>query len=504
MATPKWVTWVWDGKTLKDGAGKPVELNQERPLGSGTLKFFGGSKGRHVAFFAAPSRYKYSVKLQRSGNYRLGEDYGHRVMDASDEKDPIKKVFRELDTPCSERHLTMVPATDLAQQGELVEEGRREGQYASPGVGLFKRGEHGSIEESWVFEGCDPVLLKGVLLNLLYGADTDEEFLKLLTLRDLAKAQAWLEKHFAIEPVPGHGDRLMWRKKHEGEDVSTLENFLHLRGDHKEQVVITANQVFVALIQRYGFQVLEPFMSEDGQAWVKALKSLDEAVKYVTSRYNVAFVKTFTGFPIRVKKPHETVFTTLGDTSFLDQGEELTPLFHHNGLARRLGKESLTIQQQLCAYDEKIVVSAKLLGSKILLNSGGSISIEKPASDYGVIPLAGLACWGARGPKSGEVITTVDTQIIACLEGEFLFDKVGANLLVKSSYQGTSLKALVWERGRYNVLCLEKGEGGYWIARDPAIQYELFILERRYFRLVYDQEGMAQPGHPLLVVSSPR
>jgi len=81
---------------------RPMPLGQRQPLGLGSVELRRTPKaGLHLVRFSSSGRFKFALPLHRDGVYRVGAEYGHRVVPPSEEPDPIKRQLRLRGIPVS-------------------------------------------------------------------------------------------------------------------------------------------------------------------------------------------------------------------------------------------------------------------------------------------------------------------------------------------------------------------------------------------------------------------
>jgi hypothetical protein len=206
-----WVTIEKRGGAVYFEGGEIFEMDIPYSMGFGSVELRNTKKaGLHVARFSGSGRFTYSLRLTKNSFYRLGPDYGHRVIPPEEEKDPIKRVLREMKEPisklirmpegevlnistfskdiwraCPEGERTNSFTTDGHEETEITGYNSLEdvNQYASPEVWrsgtisgatyaidvveqVHLGGVYPHIETIYVWPNCDPVKLKEVLESL--------------------------------------------------------------------------------------------------------------------------------------------------------------------------------------------------------------------------------------------------------------------------------------------------------------------------------------------------
>jgi len=88
-------------------------------LNGGAMQLRDTKKGLHMAVFSKSGKFQYSTSMRRDGKYQFGLRFGHRIIETSEEKHPIKKVMRALQIPVgklklmkSDEPLTISPDDD--------------------------------------------------------------------------------------------------------------------------------------------------------------------------------------------------------------------------------------------------------------------------------------------------------------------------------------------------------------------------------------------------------
>ncbi len=98
--------------------GTPFAVGQRVPMGLGSIELrYTQETGFHVVRFSQSGYIKYSLRLSRDGErYRLGPEYGHRIITPSEETDPIKRILREMDIPVSRLERTSEPTLKVDER----------------------------------------------------------------------------------------------------------------------------------------------------------------------------------------------------------------------------------------------------------------------------------------------------------------------------------------------------------------------------------------------------
>lgn len=100
---------------IKEGTALPMDT--PIGMGVGSIELRNTPKmGLHIARFSGGGRFVYSLRLWPGSRYRLGPDRGHRVVPPREEKDPIKRVLRELDIPVSRLVRTEAPTLEVGER----------------------------------------------------------------------------------------------------------------------------------------------------------------------------------------------------------------------------------------------------------------------------------------------------------------------------------------------------------------------------------------------------
>jgi len=78
------------------------KIGEEFNMGCGSVELKKTKKaGLHVVRYSGSGNFTYVLKLHKDGDYILGANYGHRKKSPEEEKEPIKRVLRELEIPLS-------------------------------------------------------------------------------------------------------------------------------------------------------------------------------------------------------------------------------------------------------------------------------------------------------------------------------------------------------------------------------------------------------------------
>lgn len=124
---------------------------------------------------------------------------------------------------------------------------------------------------------CDPESLEKALIELFYGKGANRLYLE--ALKDSLIAEEWLSKNLCIN---------RFLSKEAGPDTIILE------GDKKLSLSrwTRGEQAIVHLIKVHGHRVLTRVLSNHGlyeqKNFIQALESLDEAEKFIATKYKVA------------------------------------------------------------------------------------------------------------------------------------------------------------------------------------------------------------------------
>jgi hypothetical protein len=190
---------------------QPMRIGEEVPMGFGSIVLRDSpKKGLHIIRLSGEGHPRYTLRLRREGKYRLGPDYGGRVISAAEERHPIKRVLRLLELGVhrlrlsggeflltthercvflpdgSERIYSRLIITD----GEKDLCGSRQGgsttqhfirvtgasyAFACESVQNRTRGFRIFIPQVWTWPHCDPAVLESTLRSALTGTPVTKE-----------------------------------------------------------------------------------------------------------------------------------------------------------------------------------------------------------------------------------------------------------------------------------------------------------------------------------------
>jgi len=272
-------------------------------------------KGFHIVRLSSSGGFKYALVPKISGKYMLGPDYGHRVMDPSEETDPIKRILRELGIPVSILQLASEPMLRVGSRwydnahcpngrdtNSWIHDGKSSdyesddlegahGHFAGGGNNYYtiegatyainiESGRHmggstwskpGSIV---VWPSCNSAVLADALAPYIYGGGADFEYIG--ALKDFGAAQKWVAKHFKITPHPEKGDRVI---------IDGTTDFIIESDESRNTCVLDR------LLRKHGVFLIEEYLSEEQQFFFRAKRDVVEAARYIFAHYRVVAVK---------------------------------------------------------------------------------------------------------------------------------------------------------------------------------------------------------------------
>jgi hypothetical protein len=281
------------GDSVKSGIGS-IELRKTQRA------------GLHMVRLSGSGGFNYSLPLHRDGTYRMGPSWGHRVKEATEESDPIKRVLREMGIPVSvlkkgeeqplsvssrwydNHHCPNGRATTRWVTDGNTSEAREE--ILEQASGYFNGGGcyhytisgatyaiqvsggqvHSRSREDRpativVWPGCDPKKLGDALALIIHGEGADLDFMS--ALGDAEKARQWVGQKFA------------------GQVVDTGYRQSGFPGYHSSPLH--------TLCEKHGVEeVVGGLLHSDERAFLRALKEGgDVAIQYILSHYRVVAVK---------------------------------------------------------------------------------------------------------------------------------------------------------------------------------------------------------------------
>lgn len=272
-------------------------------------------KGFHIVRLSGSGGFKYAMIPKISGAYMLGPDYGHRVMDPSEEADPIKRILRELGIPVSILELVTEPTLRVGSRwyddahcpngrdtNRWIHDGKSSdydsedleeahGHFAGGGNNYctiegatyavnINSGRHMG-GRSWsrpgkvmVWPNCDSVVLANALAPYIYGGGADFEYIG--ALKSFEAAQKWVAKHFKITPHPEKGDRVI---------IDGKTDFIIESDEPRNTCVLDR------LLRKHGILLIEEYLNEEQRFFFRAKRDVVEAARYVFAHYRVVAVK---------------------------------------------------------------------------------------------------------------------------------------------------------------------------------------------------------------------
>ncbi len=307
---------------VNNGIEAPFNVGQNIKMGLGSIELRKTQKaGLHVVRLSSGGHFKYSLKLNREGTFRLGPDHGYRVVAPEEEKDPIKKILREMNLPISKLRIMGAGETleistyscdihraypDGTETNEWKTDGkeqtevdsfvdmRKVNQYCAPEVSAkgtiagatyaveVVQHAHNSnigtyIGKIVVWPNCDPRMLANVLAPIVYdGKEADADYPE--ALKNFEAAQKWIAEKFKIEPHEEKGDAL-------------IVNGEEFRIGRREARYVTEPQTLNRLIGVHGIILVDQFLDEEQRSYLEALSSEEAAVQYVLRNYRVIAMK---------------------------------------------------------------------------------------------------------------------------------------------------------------------------------------------------------------------
>lgn len=295
----KWITITKSGADVRLKDGSRWTLGEKVNVGAGAFELRETKKaGLHVVRFSGRGNYRYHIKLGRDGQYRLGAHRGHRIVPATEEKDPIKRILREMDLPVSILQRATTPTLEVGERwydnghcpngrntNRWIHDGRRtemSSEELEKPRGFFRGGGYDTavIEDAsyavrfdkgrgWsrpgavvVWDKCDPTTLANALAPLVWGQDADAEYIE--ALKSFEAAQQWVESRLSRFKTP------------------------HDMGDG---IVVQHHEVLDRLVRKHGMRLIEPHLSAQQRALLRAKEEVAEAVRYVFAYYRVVAVQ---------------------------------------------------------------------------------------------------------------------------------------------------------------------------------------------------------------------
>ena len=301
---------------VDNGAEMPFNLGQQVSMGLGSIELRNTKKaGLHIVRTSSSGHFKYSVRLNREGRFRLGPDRGFRVVSPEEENDPIKRVFREMDIPMSKlRQMSEGEVLKISTYSCDIDRAYPDGteinrfvtdgtentkevssrdmtsvnQYCGPEISEagtitgatyaveIVRHAHNQyigkyVGEVVVWPSCDPAVLADVLAPVIYGESADREYP--MALKNFEAAQRWVAKKFEIVPHPEKGDTILAN----GEKYSVLADRMH--------------GVLGRLVGVHGIALIEDRLGARQRSFLEAVASEKSAAQYILENYRVVATK---------------------------------------------------------------------------------------------------------------------------------------------------------------------------------------------------------------------
>lgn len=388
---PKWITLHHtNGRVMYLGRDlTPDPNNKQLPHGDGFLQIRLTSEGKlHVERMkGTPADRVYGVTLQREGRYQFGLNFGSRIKEPEDEKDPLKRVLLELNLPISKRVLRILDPDNTHHQQtkeELLREMSKPHYFGDPDFGVFEVGPHGFVIRIYLFGDADPEAFKDWLIKQLHGKYADQEFLDVLRVYDLDKATSWIASRFAISSSKKCCSALEWHEIDIG--VDDHDRYAWMKFIHKSgtPVLVSDNAALNKLVEVYGFRVFHPWFESLQAQWVNALESETEALLFINGHYRVMAVEGLPSslIPLRIARRGEYKrLTSPGRRAFFTTSSEdvVAQLFNtHRGLERAC-YETFP-KQQLEELHQNLLLRQVVEGQRdytVLYEAGGAITWNK-------------------------------------------------------------------------------------------------------------------------------
>lgn len=357
---------------------KTFSVGQSVSMGLGSIELRNTKKaGLHIVRLSSNGHFKYSLRLTRDGRYRLGPNGGYRVVPPEEEKDPIKRVLREMDIPMSKlqrmsKDEVLKISTyscdidraypDGTETNRWETDGKEDfevthtrdmtsvNQYCSPEIHAagtiagatyaveIVRHAHNQyigkyVGDVAVWPGCDPKILANVLAPVIYGEGADAEYLQALT--DFKVAQKWVAEKYEIMSHLERGDTIVVN----GEEYSVLTDRMH--------------GVLGRLASVHGIALIEDYLGEKQKSFLGALISEEVATRYVLDNYQVVAMEEgnnqFLRLALKSAEPKIDWMFLNGD--FKSGAVALRELFErHTSLKNVLWMKALERQDLIASY----------------------------------------------------------------------------------------------------------------------------------------------------------
>ncbi len=319
----KWIEVQKSGTVVKMADGTPLAVGQQVSMGLGSIELRNTERvGLHIVRLSGSGHFKYSLKLSRDGNYRLGPDRGHRVVTPSEETDPIKRILREMDIPVSNLIRATEPTLEVGERwydNDHCPNGRPTKRWITDGRktevnsetreqphGYFGGGgyDNSVIEGAsyavcvdsgrymngcdWTRPGrivvwmhCDQAKLANVLAPIVYGSGADYEYVK--ALMDSEAARRWIAEKFEA-PKAYAGETRCVSFQHRG---GGRDGFSVTGTDHTKITSLPGGGwgPIARLVHTHGLTVVD--LPSETAALLRAMSDKDAAREYLTSRYTV-------------------------------------------------------------------------------------------------------------------------------------------------------------------------------------------------------------------------
>lgn len=329
----KWTEIQKQGVEVRFVDGTPFAVGQQVSMGLGSIELRNTQKaGLHVVRLSGSGHFKYSLKLSRDGNYRLGPDRGHRVVTPSEEADPIKRTLREMEIPVSNLVRATEPSLQIGERwydnghcpngrptNRWITDGRKtevNSETREQPHGYFGGGGYNNsvIEGAsyavcvdsgrymngcgWtrpgqivVWSHCTPTALASALASILYGDGADAEYLD--ALKDCVAASNWIAERYSYCPEESAFSY--------GQDLPEVLHFQQKVGYGKFSVKLDNEGNYIEapvshLFRKFGVAVLEGLYETKKAEFKHLFEDVAAAEAFITGRFDLRRTPTGIGW----------------------------------------------------------------------------------------------------------------------------------------------------------------------------------------------------------------
>lgn len=305
-------------------SGEEMVVGQPVKLGLGKLELQKNERGKlQIARFSNSGQFQYAVKLNRDGQYRFGPRFGHYVKPSRKERDPIKRILRDMNIPVSNLEQITEATLEIGERwydnshcpngrstNKWIHDGREtsvNSEMLEQPHGYFGGGgcETSVIEgasyaicvdsgrhmngSSWtrpgqivVWPNCEPKALAGALASIIYGNGADADYIEALT--NLEMARRWIAQRYEYIPEEAAFSY--------GQDLPEVLHFQEKGGYKKFSVKLDEEGCYIEdpvrdLYHKFGIDVLKDLYEDEKAKFKRLFENVVAAETFITGRFNL-------------------------------------------------------------------------------------------------------------------------------------------------------------------------------------------------------------------------